>query len=125
LLNFQNVGTLVAVVVCLLWIIGSISSMQKIYDLEKRNAAKEREAAILALETAEIENELIFHQTEEYQELALREQGLAREGEKMLILPENSPEASRKHQPETDEIIEPQISNWNEWMRFLFGAKKL
>ncbi|MDR2063174.1 MAG: hypothetical protein LBQ02_00045 [Candidatus Nomurabacteria bacterium] len=125
LLSFRNVGTLLAVVVCLLWIAGSISSMQKIYDLQKRNATKEREAALLELETAEIENELIFHQTAEYQELVLREQGMALPGEKMLILPENSEYATNKHRSETAEIAESSTSNWREWMKFLFGSKNL
>ncbi|MDR2336605.1 MAG: hypothetical protein LBE03_00675 [Candidatus Nomurabacteria bacterium] len=122
LLNFQNIGTFVAIVICLLWIAGSVMSMQKIYTLQKRNATKEREAAILELETAEVENELIFHQTAEYQELALREQGMAFSNEKMLILPENSEYASNKHLTKTADTTQPQSSNWHEWVQFLFGS---
>jgi hypothetical protein len=125
LINFQNIGTLAAMAVCLLWIAGSVSSMQKIYDLQKRNAAKEREAALLALETAEIENELIFHQTAEYQELALREQGMALPEEKMLILPENSEYAINKHRAVEVADSAEAVSNWDEWVRFLFGGKNL
>ena len=63
-----------------------------------------------------------FRESDEYKELAAREKlGLVAPGEKVIVLPKNSPEA---HDPPTDKPTNPdtQSSNFEQWVTFLFGG---
>ena len=41
------------------------------------------------------------------------------EGEKMVVLPENSEEAKNKYKNK-EEVVEKQYSNFEKWMMYLF-----
>jgi len=127
LLVFDNVILIIALVFCLVWTWGSISSMSRNWSLAQELMNRQREKALLELEveTLELENE--YYLSEEYQELAARRyQGKMLPGETMIYLPENSEHAKTKHHT-TDstitEIAENKSSNFQQWMRFLFGVE--
>ena len=65
-----------------------------------------------------------YYQTQEYQELEVRERlGLAFPGESVVILPPNSQQATNSEQTIADQtaaIVE--VSNFQQWIRFLFGG---
>lgn len=121
----DNVVTIIALVLCLGWTWGAIESMSRNWSLAQELANKQRERALLELEveTLELENE--YYQSSEYQELAARKyQGKMLPGETMVYLPPNSESAQMKHRDsssEADLIATNEMSNFTQWMKFLFG----
>lgn len=127
LLVFDNVVLIIAFIFCLLWTWGSISSMSRNWSLAQELMNRQRERALLELEveTLELENE--YYLSTEYQELAARKyQHKMLAEETMVYLPPNSEQAKHKH--DTDQIAATvinteEMSNFAQWMAFLFGIK--
>jgi len=128
---FDNVILMVALVFCLIWTWGSISSMSRNWSLSQEVMNRQREKALLELEveTLELENE--YYLSDEYQELAARKyQGKMLPGETMVYLP-TDPETTTPEAPQstTDETApaEPlpstEMSNFEQWIAFLFGIR--
>lgn len=122
---FDNVILIIAMIFCLSWTWGSISSMSRNWALAQEVMGKQREKALLELEveTLELENE--YYLSEEYQELAARKyQGKMLSGETMIYLPPNSEAAKSKHVGSSDAelgVDTVEMSNFQQWMAFLFG----
>ena len=95
------------------------------YQLQKKLDIKTRQARILELESANLEYEQKYYQSQEYQELAIREKlDLAYPGEKALILGDYSPwvEAKERELAQTSNPVEVEPGNFRKWMNFLFGG---
>ncbi len=124
-MTLNNVVAAVALLIALSWIWGSLSVMQKNYDLQKDLELKKRQLQLADVETKSIELENRYYQTREYQELAVRKSlGLVIPGEKVLILPDNT-QAAKDADAKLDSspgtrVVEKQ-SNYRQWMDFLFG----
>lgn len=125
LLVFDNVILIIAMVFCLSWTWGSISSMSRNWALAQEVMSKQREKALLELEveTLELENE--YYLSDEYQELAARKyQGKMLAGETMVYLPANSDSAKTKHSDASTteaSVAAEEMTNFQQWMAFLFG----
>ena len=121
-LTVENVVLLFAIILCLVWTYQSIKAMSRNWDLSEKLMAENKELELLTVETeaAELENE--YYRSNEYQELMARKY-LDKQlpGEKMVVLPDNSEEAQKKHK-EIEQITEEKedYSNFEKWMRFLF-----
>lgn len=86
--------------------------------------AKKRERALLQLENETLELENKYYASEEYQELAARRQhDKMTEGETMVMLPKNSEAAKNKYK-KTETVESEKLSNFQQWMAFLFGWRK-
>ena len=109
----------VSVIVALAWIWGSISSMERNYSLQRQLELKTREKLIAEIQYKTLEFENQYLQSEEYQELAARENlGLVAQGESVLILADYPAEEAEKITTETGE----KDSNFTQWMNFIFGG---
>ena len=118
LLTVDNVIIVVSVIVALAWIWGSISSMERNYSLQRQLELKTREKLIAEIQYKTLEFENQYLQSEEYQELAARENlGLVAQGESVLILADYPAEEAEKITTETGE----KDSNFTQWMNFIFG----
>jgi len=122
---FDNVVLMIALVFCLAWTWGSISSMTRNWSLAQELMNRQREKALLELEveTLELENE--YYLSDEYQELAARKyQGKMLPGETMVYLPESS-KVDEPATPETstENIATDTMSNFGQWIAFLFGIR--
>ncbi len=122
---FDNVVLMIALVFCLVWTWGSISSMTRNWSLAQELINRQREKALLELEveTLELENE--YYLSDEYQELAARKyQGKMLSGETMVYLPENSSTTeSSELEASTENIATDSMSNFEQWLAFLFGIR--
>lgn len=123
---FDNVILIVAFVFCLIWTYGSISSMSRNWTLAQELMNRRREKTLLELEveTLALENE--YYLSEEYQELSARKyQGKKLPGETMVYLPENSASAKQQDSANKTEPVTniEEMSNFQQWMAFLFGLK--
>jgi cell division protein FtsB len=123
--TLNNVVVVVALLIAASWAWGSVEVMQRNYDLQKEVDGKAREQKLLELETATLTFEQRYYKSDEYKELAVRERlGLAKPGERVLVLPPNSVAATQaddvvsKRQPAS--TVQP--SDFQQWMNFIFGG---
>lgn len=123
----NNIVIAVALVVGAGWALASVGVMQRNFALQKEVDAKVRQQKLLELETKNLEFEQKYYKSAEYQELALRERmGQARAGERMLLLPPNSPAAKQADAKLANKssVAEPAETNMQQWINFIFGGNK-
>jgi len=126
--NLNNAVILVAflVVANLVW--SSLGVMQRNYNLQKELDDKTRQLKLAELDTEKAKLQQRYYKTNEYMELAVRDKlGLAAPGEKVLILPLNTgeiKEESAKEATSSFDIPQEKVSNFQQWMNFLFGGNK-
>lgn len=112
----------VALILCFILTSSAISALSRNWELSQRYESRRRELALLRLEVENLELENEYYQSEEYQELAARaKQNKSFPGETLIYLPDNSEYAKEKHQV-VSIAEEPTISNFRQWLAFLFGA---
>ena len=107
----------------LIWLIGSISSLNRNWTLQQEIVEKETEKSYLELQVENYELENQYYASEEYQELSARKlQNKKLAGETLVYLPKNSERARSKHKEATNEEtqIKNERSNFDQWMNFLF-----
>lgn len=123
-LTLNNAVILVAFAIAAGWIWGSLGVMQRNYTLQKEVDSKNRELQLAELETRSMELESRFLKTNEYKELAVRQRmGLGKEGERVMILPANSPQAVAVDAATGASVgARAQETNFEQWMNFLFGG---
>ena len=125
--NYFTLNNLVIAVAFLIaagWVWGSLGVMQRNYDLQKELDYKKRQLQLAELQTSSLELEGRYYKTQEYQELAVRQDlGLVLPGEAVLVLPPNTQAAKDADKVTQQVSVAPvQTSNFNQWMNFLFGA---
>ncbi len=122
--TIENVVLIVAIMLCLMWAFKSIESMSRNWELTERLNDERRSLELLRIETqmAELENE--YYKSAEYQELLARKSaGKQLPGEHMVYLPENTEAAKNKHVAKEKTVVEPEKSNLEKWMLFLFSKR--
>lgn len=124
-LTVENVVLVLAIVLCLVWTYQSIAAMSRNWMLSERLTAERKELELISLEVeaAELANE--YYKTNEYQELmARRNLDKKLNGESMVVMPENSEAAKTKHKNDTKvaAMEEPEYSNFEKWMMYLFPS---
>lgn len=121
----REVLTVALLSIAIVWFIwGSVQAMQKNYELKRMVETKEQEAELVELETRMLEYEQRYLQSEEYKKLAVRERlGYGDPGEKLLILPPNSAQATKFDDANAVRRTPPaKPSNFSQWLNFLFGG---
>ncbi len=124
-LTLNNVVMAVALMIAAGWVWGSLGVMQRNYDLQKEVDFKARQLQLAQLETMNMQLEQRYYKTTEYQELSARQSlGLAKPGEKVLILPDNSAAVIAADQASTVQVTTPDLplSNFQQWANFFFGV---
>ena len=124
-LTLNNVVIFIAFVIASNWVWGSLTMMQRNFTLQKELDDKSRQLIVAQLDTANAKLEQRYYQTDEYKELAVRQQlGLVTPGENVLILPSNSVavKSADKATSAVATVKVVPISNFAQWMNFLFGT---
>lgn len=120
--TIDNLIMVCALIVAAAWIWGSISAMERNYKLQLQLEIKNREKIISEIKYKTLKYENQYLKSDEYQELAARENlGLVNPGEHVLIL-SKYPENKEKRL-----VDQKKDSNFVQWMNFIFGgsAKKV
>ncbi len=109
------------------WVWGSLGVMERNYSLQKEVDDKQRQLLVAQLDTEKAQLQQRYYQTNEYQELAVRQRlGLVTPGEKVLILPANSAAAvaadTTTPATQSTTVDVAPIGNFQQWMNFLFGG---
>ena len=119
-LTLNNVVIAAAILIAMSWAWGSIESMQKNYELQRSIDNKRQQVEIEKLQVALLEYESKYYQSEEYQELTIRQRtGKGLPGEKQLIT--QSFESATPSQKLASSAKRTD-SNFQQWMNFLFGG---
>ena len=126
LFTTNNVVIIVGLLIAASWAWGSVQAMEKNYALQKEIDFKQRQLRLAELETEKLKFEQNYYKSDEFKELAVREKlGLVSPGEKVLILPPNSAEASQAPINGTLASSQPRQvpdGNLQQWINFLFGG---
>lgn len=120
--TIDNLIMVCALIIATAWIWGSISAMERNYKLQLQLEIKNREKIISEIKYKTLKYENQYLKSDEYQELAARENlGLVNPGEHVLIL-SKYPENKEKRL-----VDQKKDSNFVQWMNFIFGgsAKKV
>lgn len=125
-LTFNNIVIMVAFLIALSWVWGSLQVMQRNFALQKEVDTKRRELQLTELERDRLELQKRYYQTDEFKELAARQSlGLVMPGESVIILPANSKAViDADKQTSTSAVVASQetSSNLEQWLNFLFGG---
>lgn len=115
----------IALLVTCAWVWGTVEAIQKNFVLQQQVDMLAQENAFDELQNETLKFQQKYYQTNEYLELSARERlNKALPDEKLLLLPANTVAS-------TSEIEIPQVtpiaqrSNFQQWMYFLFGDKRL
>jgi len=128
--TLNNAVITVAFIIAANWVWGSLGAMQRNFSLQKELDDKSHQLIVAQLDTANAKLAQRYYRTDEYKELAVRERlGLVAPGERVLVLLPNSDAvlAADKAVVTTATVKTEPISNFGQWMNFLFGGniKKL
>jgi len=118
-LTVNNIVIVAAALLAISWAWGSIESMQQNYELQRAVDNKKQQLEVEKLKVALLSYEAKYYESEEYQELAVRQRlGKGIPGEKQLIVP-----STDTTNPVQNTATTPQpVSNFQQWMNFLFGG---
>lgn len=126
-LNFNNLLLFSIPLLFIVLLLASVGSIAKNWELQQQMNAKQAEMELLELEVNKTKLENQYFASDEYQELEARKLlGKKLPGETMIDLPNNSEIAKNKHPKlSLDERIEARkLSNFEQWLEFLFGINK-
>ena len=122
-MTLNNIVLAVACVIAfgLAW--NSVTIMQRNYTLQRELDMKSRQKTLTELQVQTLQYQKKYHQSNEFKELAARKSlGLAAPGEKVLILPPNSPQAKQQlGENRTAATARIESTNFEQWMDFLSG----
>jgi cell division protein FtsB len=124
--TLNNVVIAVALLIAVNWMWGALSMMQRNYTLQREVDTKQRHLQLAELQRDSLALEKRYFQTNEYQELAVRESlGLVMPGEGLLLHnPSRKPVSavqSTTKATSTSTSVED-TSNIEQWLNFLFGG---
>lgn len=123
----NNAVIAIAAVIAISWAWASVGVVQRNYALQREIDDKLRQKQLIELETQSLEYEQKYYRSSEYLTLEVKKRlGLAEPGEKVVVLPPNSPEASKSDgalaQTGTQAIKDTEPTDLQQWMNFLFGG---
>ena len=103
--------------------------MQTNFAAQKMVDSQKRELDLMQLEVDTLQYQQNYYKSDEYKDLAARTNlGLAAPGEKVLLLPKNSPavvmadkESEKKSLAPSTRATTPASSNFDQWINFFLG----
>ena len=123
--TMNNVVIIVALVIAASWAWGSVTAMQRNFALQKTNDEQRQLAELTQLQVDTLKYQQNYYKSDEYKDLSARMYlGLAAPGEKVLILPANSPAAKDDTSAATTADRTgsgASVSNLEQWLNFLTG----
>ena len=125
----NNAVVVIAAVIAISWAWASVGVVQRNFELQKEIDDKLRTKRLVELETQNLAYEQQYYKSGEYLSLEVKKRlGLAEPGEKVLILPPNSPSVKSEDGGEAQSVTPGQDTqaseptNAQQWMNFLFGG---
>lgn len=123
-MTIQNGAVALGLLIALSWSWGTVSTLQKNFQLQQEVDALEQEVQLADLQNQNLKFQQNYLRSNEFLELTAREKlGKAARGEKLVILPDSSG-VQDQQTAKTPAKVTEQSSNVAQWMRFFFGNKQ-
>ena len=120
LLTVQNIGLLVAVLIALGWLWGSVDTLQRNYRYQRQVDLNETTIKLMNLQNQNYQYQQAYLRSAEYQELSARQSlGLAQPGENLVLLPSSEGIVDEVAVKNTTVVTEEK-NNFGKWMDFFF-----
>jgi hypothetical protein len=123
LLTIQNAGLLVAVVIALSWVWGSVVTLQKNYKYQRQVDANTQSIELAKLQNKTYQYQQAYFKSDEFLELSARAKlGKALPGEHLVLLPSSDAIKDTVSTQKTAIATVEAESNFARWIRFLFES---
>jgi len=123
LLTIQNAGLIVAVIIALSWVWGSVVTLQKNYKYQRAVDANTQLIELTKLQNKTYQYQQAFFKSDEFLELSARAKlGKALPGEHLVLLPSSEAIKDTVSTQKTTVATVEAESNFARWMRFLFES---
>lgn len=125
--TLNNIVITVALVVAASLVWGAISTMETNFAAQKSVDDLKRQEQLTQLQVDTLKFQQNYYKSDEYKDLAARQSlGLASPGEKVLVLPPNSPAVIAQDKQDAQKSTSAAsptagMSNFDQWMAFLGG----
>lgn len=124
LLTIQNVSLLVAVVIALSWVWGSVVTLQKNFKYQREVDMNAQLIELAKLQNKTYQYQQAYYKSDEFLELSARAKlGLALPGEHLVLLPSSDGIKDTVTTQKTTTVAVEAESNFAQWMRFLFESR--
>ncbi len=121
-LTIQNATVLLAFVVTLGWVWGTVVTLQRNFTYQQQVDALEETLELESLRNENLRFQQTYFRSDEFLELSARQRiGKASPGEKLIILPDsrNIVDTTGSEDQLTNRNVS--VSNLSQWLRFFFG----
>lgn len=123
LLTIQNAGLLIAVLIALNWVWGSVVTLQKNYKYQRQVDTNNQLIELRKLQNKTYEYQQAYYKSDEFLELSARAKlGLALPGERLVLLPSSEGIKDTDATKTVAAVSTVTESNFARWMRFLFES---
>lgn len=125
LVTIQNAGLALAGIIALSWVWGAVATLQKNYVYQREVDENSHQIELMKLQNQNYQYMQAYYKSEEYLELSARQKlGLAKPGEKLVLLPssEGVVDTAGKTEAVTDKPMAEE-SNFSKWLQLLFGKR--
>jgi len=124
LATLNNAVLLVALLIASTWVWSTMQAIQHNFTLQQQVDTLAQQIAVDELQNKTLQLQKAYYNSDQYVELSARERlGLAAPGEKLLVLPPNTVKPQAQTVAVDPAQLEPERSNFAQWMYFLFGKK--
>jgi cell division protein FtsB len=125
LMTTQNGAIALGLLIALSWSWGTVSTLQKNFELQQRVDTLDQEVELADLQNQNLKFQQNYLRSNEFLELTAREKlGKAAKGEKVVVLPDSSSVQDDATQKQTPVRAVERSSNVAQWMQFFFGSKQ-
>lgn len=121
-LTIQNATVLLAFVVTMGWVWGTVQTLQRNFTYQQQVDALEETLELESLRNENLRFQQTYFRSDEFLELSARQRiGKASPGEKLIILPDsrNIVDTTGSEDQLTNRNVS--VSNLSQWLRFFFG----
>lgn len=122
--TIQNGALVLALLIALSWSWGTVSTLQKNFQLQQEVDALQQEVELAQLQNQNLQFQQNYLRSNEFLEITAREKlGKAAKGEKLVILPDSSGVKDQATVAKTPAKTAEKSGNFSQWMRFFFGQR--
>jgi cell division protein FtsB len=124
-LTLQNGAVALGLLIALSWSWGTVSTLQKNFQLQQQVDALDQEVELANLENQNLKFQQNYLRSSEFLEINAREKlGKVVPGEKVIILPDSSGIIDKVTEAKVAKTATVKPSNFSQWMQFFFGNKR-
>lgn len=126
------IGRLIILAVVILFLVNIGRSIYKNYQINNQIDSLKAKIASLEEDKIDLENRILYYQTDTYKELGLRRHlGYIKPDEKVVVIYKKNQDSNQQNndisnsqteaENQPEDLKNDDISNWQKWWNFIFG----